>query len=65
MDDEHWQYFNWKNISSEASQRLTLYMKTTDSDKRVPEMETYAYWCAWAAHANAAACLLPTPPPHS
>lgn len=62
MDDDHWQYFNYDNVLSEAQQRLR---QARDLGQNDGDKDTLQYWTAWVAHANAAACLLPAPPPQS
>lgn len=53
---DHWEFFNWPNILSEAKQRLRQVRES--SSKHPMEMYTLEYWTAWCAHANAAACLV-------
>jgi Lar family restriction alleviation protein len=57
---EHWQYFDWPIILREAVERRHQHRQTATAVKRAesPEMDSLDYWCAWVAHANAAACLL-------
>jgi hypothetical protein len=52
---DHWQYFNWPNILSEAKARLEEARQ--HPTKLTPEKDTLDYWCAWVAHANAASVL--------
>jgi hypothetical protein len=51
---DHWEYFNWPEILSEARARLA---QARAHDQNSAERDTLEYWCAWCAHANAAACI--------
>lgn len=48
----HWEYFNYANIKSEAIARLKEARLHHDNAE---EKDTIEYWIAWAAHANAMA----------
>lgn len=50
-----WPYFNYANILSEAKARLVEARE--HPTKLTPQTDTLEYWCAWAAHANAASVL--------
>lgn len=52
---DHWRFFNYANILSEGKARLAE--ARSHPTKLTPEKDTLEYWCAWAAHANAASCL--------
>jgi hypothetical protein len=54
-ETDHWQYFNYAEILREAKARLAE--ARAHPTKLTPEKDTLEYWCAWAAHANAASVL--------
>jgi hypothetical protein len=54
---DHWQYFNWPNIISEAKMRHAQAVESTAA-AITPEMRTLEYWTAHVAHANLAACVV-------
>lgn len=53
---DHWQFFNYANVLSEAKQRLAEARR--HGFDLGSEKDTLEYWCGWCAHANAAAVLL-------
>lgn len=59
---DHWQYFNWPNIISEAKMRHEQARNSTAA-ATTPEMRTLEYWTAWCAHANLAVCTVSSQPP--
>jgi hypothetical protein len=56
MELDHWEFFNWDIILKEARMRHGNAMEST-AEAITPEMRTLEYWCAWCAHANAAAAF--------
>lgn len=52
MKADKWDCFDWPEILREAKARLEEARRIGNN---IEEKDTLEYWCAWCAHANAAA----------